>query len=118
MTTEVEEEVVAGVPAIAPGPTAGAARAEVASARASVWGVRDFRVLAIGEGISSIGDAVTFVALPLLVLALTGSGAAMGIVTALQTLPDLILGLPTGALADRWDRRRMMVVADLGRALL
>ncbi|HEY6058368.1 MAG TPA: MFS transporter, partial [Candidatus Limnocylindrales bacterium] len=36
----------------------------------------------------------------------------------LQTLPDLIVGLPAGAYADRWDRRRMMLYADLGRALL
>jgi MFS transporter, ENTS family, enterobactin (siderophore) exporter len=42
----------------------------------------------------------------------------MGIVAALQTLPDLLLGLPAGALADRWDRRRMMLYADGGRALL
>jgi ENTS family enterobactin (siderophore) exporter len=56
--------------------------------------------------------------LPLLVVALTGSGIAMGIVGALQLLPDLLLGLPAGALADRWDRRRMIIVADLGRALL
>jgi ENTS family enterobactin (siderophore) exporter len=111
---EIDEEIVAGVPAIASAPVVAADR----PAAASVWAVRDFRILALGEGISSVGDAVTFIALPLLVLALTGSGAAMGAVTALQTLPDLILGLPSGALADRWDRRRMMVIADLGRALL
>jgi MFS family permease len=54
----------------------------------------------------------------LLVLALTGSGIQMGVVGAIQTLPDLLLGLPAGALADRWDRRRMMLYADVGRALL
>jgi ENTS family enterobactin (siderophore) exporter len=85
---------------------------------ASVWKLRDFRIMAVGQGISALGDAVSFTALPLLVLALTGSGAAMGIVAALQTLPDLLLGLPAGALADRWDRRRMMLWADVGRALL
>jgi MFS transporter, ENTS family, enterobactin (siderophore) exporter len=86
--------------------------------RASVWSLPDFRIMAVGQGISALGDAVSFTALPLLVLALTGSGAAMGIVAALQTLPDLLLGLPAGALADRWDRRRMMLYADVGRALL
>jgi Bacterial protein of unknown function (DUF894). len=54
--------------------------------------------------------------LPLLVLALTGSGFAMGIVGAIQTLPDLFLGMVAGALADRSDRKRMMFLADLGRA--
>ncbi len=84
----------------------------------SPFAIRDFRVIALGESVSALGDAVTFTALPLLVLALTGSGTVMGIVAALQTLPDLIIGLPAGVLADRWDRRRMMIAADLGRAVL
>jgi predicted MFS family arabinose efflux permease len=79
---------------------------------------RDFLVVLIGQGLSSVGDAVTFTALPILVLLLTGSGLAMGVVGTLQTLPDLLIGLPAGALADRLDRRRMMLGADLGRALL
>jgi MFS family permease len=77
---------------------------------------RDFKVLLSSQGISSLGDAVSFTALPLLVLALTGSGFAMGIVGALQALPDLFLGMVAGAIADRSDRKRMMLLADLGRA--
>jgi len=79
---------------------------------------RDFRVLLVSQGVSSLGDAVSFTALPLLVLALTGSGLAMGVVGALQTLPDLVFGMVAGALADRSDRKRMMFGADLGRAVL
>jgi MFS family permease len=79
---------------------------------------RDFKVLLSSQAISSLGDAVSFTALPLLVLALTGSGFAMGIVGALETLPDLFLGMIAGALADRSDRKRMMFLADLGRACL
>jgi MFS transporter, ENTS family, enterobactin (siderophore) exporter len=79
---------------------------------------RDFRVLLASQGVSSLGDAVSFTALPLLVLALTGSGLAMGVVGALQTLPDLVFGMVAGALADRSDRKRMMFGADLGRAAL
>ncbi len=79
---------------------------------------RDFKVVLSSQGASSIGDAVSFTALPLLVLALTGSGLAMGIVGALQALPDLGLGMVAGALADRSDRKRMMLLADLGRAAL
>jgi ENTS family enterobactin (siderophore) exporter len=79
---------------------------------------RDFRVLLVSQGVSSLGDAVSFTALPLLVLALTGSGVAMGVVGALQTLPDLFFGMVAGALADRSDRKRMMFGADLGRAAL
>jgi MFS family permease len=79
---------------------------------------RDFLVVLFGQGISSFGDAISNTALPILVLALTGSGFAMGIVGVLSTLPDLLVGLPAGAYADRWDRRRMMFWADLGRAFL
>ena len=79
---------------------------------------RDFRTLLSTQGVSSIGDAVSFTALPLLVFALTGSGAAMGLVGALQTLPDLLFGMVAGALADRTDRKRMMFLADAGRAVL
>ncbi len=61
---------------------------------------------------------MSFTALPLLVFALTGSGLVMGIVGALQTLPDLLFGMVAGAMADRGDRRRMMFLADLGRAAL
>jgi MFS family permease len=77
---------------------------------------RDFRVLLTTQGVSSLGDAVSFTALPLLVLALTGSGFAMGVVGALQAIPDLVFGMVAGALADRSDRKRMMFLADLGRA--
>jgi predicted MFS family arabinose efflux permease len=86
--------------------------------RSGLWHNRDFRVLLAGQGVSGVGDAISFTAVPLLVLALTGSGLQMGIVGVLQSLPDLLLGLPVGALADRWDRRRMMLFADLGRAVL
>ena len=79
---------------------------------------RDFKVLLVSQGISALGDAVSFTALPLLVLALTGSGLAMGVVGALQTIPDLFLAMLAGVMADRSDRKKMMFVADLGRAFL
>jgi ENTS family enterobactin (siderophore) exporter len=79
---------------------------------------RDFKVLLASQGVSSLGDGVSFAALPLLVLALTGSGFAMGVVGAIQTLPDLFFGMIAGAIADRSDRKRMMFLADLIRAAL
>jgi MFS family permease len=79
---------------------------------------RDYLALLAGQGVSSLGDAATFVSLPLLVLLLTGSDLLMGIVGILETAPDLLFGLPAGVCADRWDRRRMMIAADAGRALL
>lgn len=79
---------------------------------------RDFIVMLFGQGASALGDAVSFTALPLLVLLLTGSGLAMGVVGLLQTAPDLFIGVVAGVYADRWDRRRIMLLADLGRAIL
>lgn len=79
---------------------------------------RDFASVLVGQGVSATGSAVTMVAMPLLVLLLTGSGLLMGIVGILETAPDLLVGLPAGAYADRWDRRRVMILADAGRALL
>jgi ENTS family enterobactin (siderophore) exporter len=55
--------------------------------------------------------------MPLLVLALTGSGLAMGIVGAINAGADFFMGTIAGAFADRGDRKRMMFVADLGRAI-
>jgi MFS family permease len=79
---------------------------------------RDFATLLVSQSVSAGGDAVSATALPLLVLALTGSGLAMGIVGAVNTGADFIFGAIAGAMADRGDRKRMMFVADLGRAIL
>jgi MFS family permease len=57
------------------------------------------------------------VAYPLLVLAETHSPAKAGVVGFAQTLPYMLFYLPAGALVDRWDRKRTMVVADAVRAL-
>jgi predicted MFS family arabinose efflux permease len=70
------------------------------------------------EGVSAIGDAIIVTALPLLVFQLSGSGLAMGVLGALQVLPDLLVGLVAGVVADRTDRRRLMIAANLGRATL
>ncbi|SNY42644.1 Predicted arabinose efflux permease, MFS family [Paractinoplanes atraurantiacus] len=60
-------------------------------------------------------DAVAF---PLLVLAVTGSASQAGLAGFAQTLPYALFTLAAGALVDRWDRRRVMIAADAGRALL
>ncbi len=79
---------------------------------------RDFLLLLGGQGISAFGDALSLTAVPLLVLAITGSGVAMGVVGVLNTIPDLVFGLLAGVIADRSDRRLMILGADLGRAAL
>jgi predicted MFS family arabinose efflux permease len=78
---------------------------------------RDFIILWTGQVVSTIGSEISALAFPLLVLALTRSPARAGIVGFANTLPHLFLYLPAGALVDRWDRKRIMLVADAARAL-
>lgn len=67
-----------------------------------------------------IGNVMSLVALPVLVYQLTGSATLTGLLAAAGALPYLILGLPAGALADRWDNRRTMVAGSTvaGAAML
>jgi MFS family permease len=83
----------------------------------SLWRNRNFMLLWSGQLISSIGTQISQLAFPMLVLAITGSPAQAGIVGALRGLPFAILCLPAGALVDRWDRKRVMLLCDSGRAL-
>jgi MFS family permease len=69
-----------------------------------------------GQVISTLGSAASGVIYPLLILALTDSPTAAGIAAALGSFPYLLFSLPAGALIDRWDRKRVMIVCDLGRA--
>jgi MFS family permease len=82
-----------------------------------LWRNRDFLLLMSGQGISSVGSQVSQLAFPLLALALTHSPAQAGLITALRGLPYALLGLPAGALTDRWNRKRVMVLCDAGRAI-
>jgi MFS family permease len=82
-----------------------------------LWRNRDFTLLWTSQVASTIGTRVTSVAYPLLVLALTGSPTRAGVVAFAQTLPYLLLYLPGGAWVDRWPRRRLMVLCELGRAV-
>jgi MFS family permease len=78
---------------------------------------RDFILLWSGQVVSTIGTRVSSLAYPLLVLELTHSPAKAGLVGFAQTLPFLLFYLPAGALVDRWNRKRVMLVADAGRAV-
>ena len=79
---------------------------------------RDFRLLWGGEALSQLGSQASTVAFPLLVLALTGSAAKAGIVGLAKWLPLALAALPAGVLADRFDRKRLMIGSDAIRALL
>lgn len=78
----------------------------------------DFMLLWSGEALSQLGSQASTVAFPLLVLTLTGSAAKAGIVGLAKWLPLAVMALPAGVLADRLDRKRLMIACDAGRALL
>jgi predicted MFS family arabinose efflux permease len=78
---------------------------------------RDYMLLWSGQVVSTLGSSASYVVYPLLILAMTDSPAAAGIAAALANLPYLIFSLPAGALIDRWDRKRVMINCDIGRAL-
>lgn len=78
---------------------------------------RDFVLLQAGQLLSSVGTASTTIAYPLLVLALTHSPAKVGVVTFARFVPYPFFGVLTGVAADRWNRRRLMILADAIRVL-
>src|SRR5689334_25400933 len=77
---------------------------------------RDFVLLQGGQLFSNIGTQTTQIAYPLLVLALTHSAAKAGVVAFARALPLWIFALPGGLAADRFNRKRLMIAADVIRA--
>jgi MFS family permease len=71
--------------------------------------VRNFRLFVVGQLLSNVGTWMQLIALPLLVLQMTNSGVALGLVTALGYLPILLFGAWGGVLADRVDNRRLLL---------
>jgi MFS family permease len=80
--------------------------------------VRNYRLYASGQLVSLTGTWMQRVAQDWLVLELTNSGTALGIVTALQFGPSLLLGLWGGILADRGDKRRLLLATQSGLAMV
>jgi MFS family permease len=76
-----------------------------------------FRLLWIGQVLSDTGTNAAFIAYPLLILALTHSAVIAGVVGTVRLVVELVLGLPGGALSDRFDRRLMMIACDSVRAV-
>jgi MFS family permease len=78
---------------------------------------RDFVLLQSGQLLSNLGTQLTVIAYPLLVLALTGSAAKAGIVGFARFLPRALLAVPAGMIADRWNRKWLMVGSDAVRVV-
>ncbi|HEU5267479.1 MAG TPA: MFS transporter, partial [Jatrophihabitans sp.] len=80
--------------------------------------VRNYRLYASGQLVSLTGTWMQRVAQDWLVLQLTNSGTALGIVTALQFGPALLVGMWGGVLADRGDKRKLLLITQSGLALV
>ena len=83
-----------------------------------LWRNLQFQTLWIGGSSSTLGVAVADVAYPLAILAITGSPGRAALFAALLSVGMLISGLPAGQLADRYDRRTIVIAAESGRALV
>ncbi len=106
-----------------PSPTSSA---EPADAKLSGWlrafaldlsplrGSRDFRLLFTGQFVSSFGSAISYVVLPWQMYQLTKSNFAVGMLGLAEFFPMLVMAFVGGALADFIDRRRLIVLAELG----
>jgi len=78
---------------------------------------RDYTLLWGGQALAEVGFAASLFAFPLLVLAITGSPAASGLVLAVDAAAQLVAGLPAGALVDRWDRKRIMLACEAAQVV-
>lgn len=79
---------------------------------------RNFNIFWFGQTLSNLGDAVALIAMPLLVLHVTGSVAQMGVVTGIAGIGLVVAGIVAGPIADRVDRRRFMILCDLLRMVV
>jgi MFS family permease len=78
----------------------------------------DFRRYWVARMASLFGSLVTAVAMPVLVYRLSGSTTLTALTTTLEALPYLLFGLFSGAVGDRFDRKRVMVLADFANVLV
>lgn len=78
---------------------------------------RNYLLLWGSQALSEVGFHASLIAFPLLVLAITGSAAASGLVLAVDAAAQLVAGLPAGALVDRWDRRKIMLGCEAAQVV-
>ncbi|WP_433302725.1 MFS transporter [Actinoplanes sp. CA-030573] len=83
----------------------------------ALWRNREFTLLWTSQSLSDLGGAIAQLAVPLLVLDLTGSPVKAGVVGTCALIAKLATRLPAGVLADRVDRRRAMLICDVIRLI-
>jgi MFS family permease len=91
------------------------ATASVATAPTPLWRNWRFQTIWVGSCAAYLGLSAADFAYPLVILALTRSPAMAALFGFIQTAASLLSGLPAGALVDRWDRRRVLIAAEIGR---
>ena len=79
---------------------------------------RNFRRLWLGQVVSQLGDWFDTIAVYTIVLNLTGSARAVGLVLVARFLPSVVMGPLSGVIADRFSRRRIMIISDIARAVV
>ncbi|WP_284740334.1 MFS transporter [Amycolatopsis sp. RTGN1] len=77
---------------------------------------RAYTTLWTGMLLSELASESAFIAFPLLIIAHSGTAVQIGLVTSVLALARMAVNLPAGAIADRWDRKRLMVLAQCVRA--
>lgn len=83
----------------------------------TLFGDADFRRLWIGAGLSAFGSQFSALAVPLLILRQTGSPQLAGVVATCRFVVFFAVQLPCGVIADRFSRRRVLLIADAGRVV-
>src|SRR5512138_2043513 len=84
----------------------------------SVFRNRNFSLMWSGQLVSTMGSALTSLAASIYVYRLTGSALSVGLMLMATAAPSLLVGLFAGVFVDRYDRKKIMIAADLVRAVL
>src|SRR5512143_2764304 len=79
---------------------------------------RDFTLMWIGQLISTMGSSLTSLAASILVYRITGSAASVGLMLMATAAPTVLVGLIAGVFVDRYNRKVIMILADVIRAIL
>ncbi|MET7329727.1 MFS transporter [Nonomuraea sp. NPDC005650] len=93
-------------------------RADARPVTRSLWRDRDFLIFWCAQTLSVAGDSFALIAVPLLILNVTGSVAQMGLLTGVSGVASVAAGVFAGVLADRFDRRRLLIACDVIRLVL
>ena len=90
----------------------------VAASPFAIFRNRNFTLMWIGQLVSTIGSSLTTLAASILIFRITGSALSVGLMLMATAAPTVLVGLIAGVFVDRYDRKRIMIAADLVRAAL